>query len=255
MIKFSTGETVETLAVSAKTEYLSGFNRDVATITTTDLTYEEAARLFVDGAVWSIVEDGKEYTGWNAYTLAGPITDNRDGTLVIKMGAADTAEQAAKKEAESARNLVSVIAGKPVADADEAASVRADVEALFSASALDDDDKIRASNLCKEWKPGNHTVGENYNAMGQTWECYQGYDNATFPDIKPGDPSWYTFNRPLHGKTPETARKFVPVQGSHDMYRTGEYAIWTDGQIYRCKQDTNYSPADYAEAWEVYTGE
>ena len=44
---------------------------------------------------------------------------------------------------------------------------------------------------------------------------------------------------------------FVPVQGAHDMYRAGEYMIYTDGQIYRCKQDTAYSPEDYAQAWEV----
>lgn len=47
---------------------------------------------------------------------------------------------------------------------------------------------------------------------------------------------------------------FVPVQGSHDMYRTGEYMIYTDGKTYKCKSDTNFSPTDYAEAWEVYSG-
>ena len=41
--------------------------------------------------------------------------------------------------------------------------------------------------------------------------------------------------------------------GSHDMYRTGEYMIWTDGTIQRCKQDTNYSPEEYPQAWEIYS--
>lgn len=89
------------------------------------------------------------------------------------------------------------------------------------------------------------------NEWEQTWECYQAYDNASYPGLIPGDPSWYTFNRPLHGKTKETARPFVPVQGAHDMYRTGEYMIFTDGKVYLCKQDTNFSPTDYAQAWEV----
>lgn len=125
---------------------------------------------------------------------------------------------------------------------------------------MEDDVIIQCSGLADDWKPGNHKQGEIYNtrqsgdldsSWEQTWECFQNYNNSVFPDIKPGDPSWYTFNRPLHGKSPETARDFVPVQGSHDMYRAGEYAIWKDGKTYRCKSDTNFSPANYPQAWEV----
>lgn len=126
----------------------------------------------------------------------------------------------------------------------------------LAGEAVDTDDKrIRASGLYPEWAEGKHTVGDIYNAEGQTWECYQAYDNATYPDIRPDNSAWYTFNRPLHGTTPETARPFVPVQGSHDMYRTGECMIWTDGEVYRCKSDTNFSPEDYPDAWEKVEGE
>lgn len=130
------------------------------------------------------------------------------------------------------------------------------MRSVFSAqvSTMDDDQIIQCSGLADTWTPGDHKVGEVYNAGDQTWECYQAYNNDVYPDIKPSDPSWYTFNRPLHGKSPETARPFVPVQGSHDMYRSGEYMIYTDGKTYRCKSDTNFSPDDYAQAWEVYTG-
>nr|DAF13610.1 MAG TPA: hypothetical protein [Caudoviricetes sp.] len=27
--------------------------------------------------------------------------------------------------------------------------------------------------------------------------------------------------------------------------------IWTNGDYYRCKSDTNFSPVDYAAAWEL----
>src|SRR5699024_8372207 len=74
---------------------------------------------------------------------------------------------------------------------------------------------------------------------------------ATYPDINPDNAAWYTFWRPLHGKTPETARPFVPVQGAHDMYRVGEYMIYTDGITYKCVRDTNFSPTDYPQAWEA----
>lgn len=29
---------------------------------------------------------------------------------------------------------------------------------------------------------------------------------------------------------------------------SNNYIIWADGKTYRCKSDTAYSPADYAEA-------
>ena len=114
---------------------------------------------------------------------------------------------------------------------------------------LTDDDKLRVSGLYDTWTAGSHAEGDICNAGGQTWECFQAHDCAVYPDIKPGSAAWYTFWRPLHGKTPETARPFVPVQGAHDMYRAGEYVIY-EGALYKCVQDTAYSPADYAPAWE-----
>ena len=115
----------------------------------------------------------------------------------------------------------------------------------------DDDSRIKASGIFPEWKTGSHVVGEVYNAIGQTWECFQAYDNAVYPDITPGNSAWYTFNRPLHGKSPETAKPFVQPMGAHDMYKVGEYMVWTDGITYKCLTDTNFSPKEYPKAWEV----
>lgn len=121
----------------------------------------------------------------------------------------------------------------------------------LTGGAVDSDDKrIRVSGLYPDWTPGSYQPGAVYNAGGQTWECFQSYDNGVYPDIKPGEAAWYTFNRPLHGTSPETARPFVPVQGSHDLYRAGEYMIWTDGSVCRCLRDTNFSPEDDPPAWE-----
>ena len=119
----------------------------------------------------------------------------------------------------------------------------------------DDDQRIRASGLYSEWAEGKHTKGEVYNALGQTWECYADYDNAVYPDIKPGEAAWFTFNRPLHGKTRETARPWVKPMGAHDMYHAGEWMVYTDGLLYECKQDTNFSPDDYPEGWRIYEEE
>lgn len=120
-----------------------------------------------------------------------------------------------------------------------------------AAAAATDNERITISMLYPDWTAGAHTVGEIYNAGGQTWECFAAYDNATYPDVKPGNAAWYTFNRPLHGTTAGTARPFAQPTGAHDMYKAGEYMIWTDGKMYRCTADTAYSPADYAAAWEA----
>ena len=125
----------------------------------------------------------------------------------------------------------------------------------LTGAAIDTDDKrLRASGLYEDWAEGAYTVGDIRNAKGQTWECFQGHDTATYPDIHPDNAAWFTFWRPLHGKSPETARPFVPVQGAHDMYRAGEYMVYTDGKTYRCLSDTNFSPEDYPQAWEVING-
>lgn len=130
-------------------------------------------------------------------------------------------------------------------------SIEAVARMALAALALKDDDaRIQASGLYMDWTASTYGVGDICNASGQTWECFQAHDNAVYPDIRPGNAAWYTFWRPLHGKSAETARPFVAVQGAHDMYRTGEYMVWTDGGVYRCVSDTNFSPDEYAQAWE-----
>ena len=117
-----------------------------------------------------------------------------------------------------------------------------------------DDQRIRASGLFADWAAGSYQVGDIRNAKDQIWECFQAHDNAIYPDINPDNGAWYTFWRPLHGTSPETARPFVPVQGAHDMYRAGEHMIYTDGLTYKCLSDTNFSPEEYGQAWEVQDG-
>ena len=125
-------------------------------------------------------------------------------------------------------------------------ALEAAAKILLRASVPEDaDTRIICASLLLEWSAGAHTVGEVYTADGQVWECYQAYDN-----IKPGAAAWYTFNRPLHGTSRETARYFVQPTGAHDIYHAGEWAIH-GGKMCRCTQDTAYSPTDYPQAWEV----
>lgn len=72
---------------------------------TLEMTHEEAANLFVDGAKWRIVGQPDAYEEYgeivvpdaeiydnSEYDVAGSITDNRDGTITVKMGKS-TAEE------------------------------------------------------------------------------------------------------------------------------------------------------------------
>jgi hypothetical protein len=131
---------------------------------------------------------------------------------------------------------------------------RSQIERVFekASGGMTTEEKIKARNLCKAWKPGEHIVGEIYTTEdGQIWECIQAYNTEHHPGVKPGETAWGTFHKPYHGTSPETALPWVSPTGAHDMYLAGEYMVWIDGSTQRCKQSTNFSPAEYAPAWEV----
>ena len=247
-------KTFDLLEASERDEMMAGHRRKVLTLVLNGTTYADVAAALTDGATLTIVDEQGHDNVITDRTKAGAITDNRDGTITAKMGASNTVEQDLQDEVASKSEIITAIAGKAVQTIEEAAAVRADVESLFSTSSMDDDGKIKIDFLCPAWSAGNHTKGESYTAAGQTWECYQSYDNAVYPDIIPGNPAWYTFNRPLHGKSQDTARPWVAPQGAHDMYHTGEYMIYTDGKLYKCLSDTNFSPEEYPQAWEKQRG-
>ena len=165
-----------------------------------------------------------------------------NGQLILDEDKLAAEQAAAEQAALTARYIPS--------EAQSAAAVGRMV--LAQMAGLDDDARIRVSGLYELWIAGKYEAGDIRNSGGQTWECFQAHDCAVYPDIKPGSDAWFTFWRPLHGKSPETARPFVPVQGAHDMYKIGEYVVFEDA-LYKCVQDTAYSPADYAPAWEIVT--
>lgn len=115
MIRFENGTEVQTIGVFAGAEILRGYRRDVATITTTGIDYAQAVALFTDGAKWSIVEVGEDQKeqvyDWSSHGVAGPIIDNRDGTLIIKMGKNNTVEQDLQEQAAEAAALIAILTG------------------------------------------------------------------------------------------------------------------------------------------------
>ena len=124
-------------------------------------------------------------------------------------------------------------------------------------SSMGADDPITVAALYDEWAEGTYQVGDirlaAYEGTHQPWRCRQEHDTAAYPDITPDGSAWRTFWIPFHGATPETAQDWISPSGAHDQYETGEYMIWTDGNTYRCKENTAYNPEEYAQARELYS--
>ena len=257
-IKFPDGATYNTSVAALGKKTLAGLNREILTITAT-MTYAEAAAHFVDGAVFTLTDEFGDSYEWHDHGVDGAITDNRDGTITAIMGKNNTAEQDAQDEAAKAREAAETLAGQPISTAEDASAVRAQIESIYASADMDADGRISNRNLAPLWKPGNHKTGEVFRTVAgdslgpeweQVWKVYQNYDNSVYPDVAPGESAWLTFNIPYHGTTPETALPFVPGQPAHAIYRSGEYMVFTDGYVYRCKKDTTYSPIEQPDAWE-----
>ena len=96
-----------------------------------------------------------------------------------------------------------------------------------------------------------HEVGEvdTDPVTGYPYECITAYDGTMQQD-------WTISNRtiwkPWHSRKAEYALPYEAPTGAHDMYKAGEYMIWTDGSTYKCVQDTIFSPAEYAQAWQLF---
>ena len=102
----------------------------------------------------------------------------------------------------------------------------------------------------RKWHMGAYNVDDVRMYEGTPYKCVQAHDSTGNETWNPTVTSlWMQY----HGTSVETARAWVAPTGSHDIYQAGEYMIWTDGLTYKCLSNTNYSPADYAAAWEQVT--
>ena len=107
---------------------------------------------------------------------------------------------------------------------------------------------IATSEYFKEWKQGNYNVGDIRIDNGKPYECILPHDSTNNPTW---DISVRTLWKPYHSRKKEFALPWERPTGSHDMYKVGEYMIFTDGKTYLCKIDTVYSPTEYPQAWEM----
>lgn len=115
------------------------------------------------------------------------------------------------------------------------------------------DDKTLAIScmaMFDTWTNGVYEVGDVRTdpTTGYPYECILAHDSTVNTDW---DISVRTLWKPYHSTKKEYALPFEAPTGSHDMYHAGEYMIYTDDEIYKCLNDTSFSPTDSASDWEL----
>lgn len=213
--------------------------RDTKIITLT-MSYAEVMALLPDNTPWSIVqretvdvldEQGKptgeteervqEYDN-SAYSLAGDITDHRDGTVSIKMGK--------PTEAENAKATVTALAGAPVTYA-RAVELRPIIEQ--AAVSLSDGEAATVPELITAWAyPVAYAEGDRRSYGGKVYKCRQAHTSQT--DWNPAaTPALWVVIDVTHAGTQDD-----PIPASRGMeYEYGKYYLdGEDGKVYLCER-------------------
>ena len=119
----------------------------------------------------------------------------------------------------------------------------------FATESQDKTLAIACMAFFEPWTPNQYAVGDIRTDpdTGYPRECMVAHDSTVNTDWTIKTPSiWKAY----HSRKKEYALPWEQPTGAHDIYKAGEYMVWTDYEVYRCKTDTNFSPADYAQAWE-----
>lgn len=213
--------------------------RDTKTITLT-MTSAEVAALLTDNTPWSIVlretvnkldNDGNP-TGeteevvneWDnsAYSLAGDLTDHRNGTVSIKMGR--------PTESELSTATVTALVGQSITP-QRAARLRPVIEA--AATSLPDSDAATAVELFPKWAyPVSYIVGNRVSDGGKLYKCQQAHTSQE--GWKPSaTPALWVVIDVTHAGTQDD-----PIPAARGMeYEYGKYYLDSeDGKTYKCER-------------------
>ena len=115
------------------------------------------------------------------------------------------------------------------------------------------DDKtlaIACMAFFEPWTPGQYSAGDIRTdpQTGYPRECILAHNSTVNPDWTIATATLW---KPYHSRKKEYALPWEAPTGVHDMYRDGEYMLWTDYGIYKCLNDTNFSPLENPSAWEA----
>ena len=222
--------------------------RDTKTIRLT-MSHDEVAALLPDNTPWSIVQrdmvdvldkQGKptgeteervqEYDN-SEYSLAGDITDHRDGTVSIKMGK--------PTETENAVGAVVALTGEVVTVA-RAAELRPMIEQ--AAKSFTDADAAKSPELVARWadhigetvKPGDRRSDMDESGVLHVYRVNKGQGHTTQENWPPhSTPAMWTIINVDHAGTQDD-----PIPASRGMeYEYGKYYLDSeDTKLYLCER-------------------
>ena len=223
----------------SKYQDLNWDKRETQTIYLT-MTHDEVAALLPSGTPWSNVfretkdvldADGNptgetkevvnEYDN-SEYSLAGDITDHRNGTVSIKMGK--------PTESELSAATVTALVGQSITP-QRAAELRPMIEA--AATSLPDDEAATAVELFPAWAyPVSYVVGNRVSDGGKLYKCQQAHTSQE--GWKPSaTPALWVVVDVAHAGTQDD-----PIPASRGMeYEYGKYYLDSeDGKTYKCER-------------------
>lgn len=213
--------------------------RDTKTIYLT-MSHDTAAALLPSGTPWSIVmretqdvldeqshptgetkEVVNEYDN-SEYSLAGQITDYRDGTVSIKMGK--------PTESELSAATVTALVGQSITPR-RAAELRPVIEA--AAGSLPDGEAAAAVELFPKWEyPHDYAAGDRTADGGKLYKCQQAHTSQE--GWKPSaTPALWVVVDVTHAGTQDD-----PIPAARGMeYTYGLYYLDSeDGKTYKCER-------------------
>lgn len=228
-------------AVSGANNDRTWDGRDTKTITLT-MSHDAVAALLPDNTPWSIVqremqdvldEQGQptgetkevvnEYDN-SEYSLAGDITDHRDGTVSIKMGK--------PTESELSAATVTALVGQSITPR-RAARLRPVIEQ--AATSLPDGEAAAAVELFPKWEyPHDYVVGDRVNdiSTNKLYKCVQAHTSQALWEPAATPALWVVIDVDHAGTQDD------PIPAARGMeYEYGKYYLDSeDGQTYKCER-------------------
>ena len=213
------------------------------------MPYAQAAALLTSGTPWfnvfreerDVLDENGELTGqteevvteedMSAYSLAGEITDYRDGTVSIKMGK--------PTESELSAATVTALVGQSITP-QRAAELRPVIEA--AAVSLSDGEAAKSPELIIRWAdhigetvaPGDRRSDEDADGVLRVYKVREGQGHTTQADWPPHlTPALWVVVDVTHAGTQDD-----PIPASRGMeYEYGKYYLDSeDGKTYKCER-------------------
>ena len=215
--------------------------RDTKTIYLT-MSYDAVAALLPDNTPWSIVqretvdvldEQGKptgetkevvnEYDN-SEYSLAGDITDHRDGHVSIKMGK--------PTESELSEATVTALVGQSITP-QRAARLRPVIEA--AATSLPDSDAATAVELFPKWEyPHDYVVGDRVNdiSTNKLYKCVQAHTSQALWEPAATPALWVVIDITHAGTQDDPIPAARGMEYTYGLY----YKDPEDTKLYLCER-------------------